>query len=348
MNTVVPIGLASQTELIVALLDDIAVRQHYWVVHVSKYNERFASENQESSNLIAQLRTASNELRNEKSLDKKLNMALSTYSLGRQWLLKMAELSDSGESTMKVSSRNWTADLDDLIELAAWAAFRLRLLFGRNSGRFPAKVIAGSDDPAAKAIYQARWVRHCLPDLRAEVLSFDPDTVIATGYVCSGSWMYGVGRGSRSSEIQAQVLAELTSLDSAQDRAKSGAGMPARKDFFYLNGEKPVKGMDYLNWRELLRYSGSRARRRDRVLLGPPSGKAGEPPTGALDDPAPLYGIIQHELLTCLRIADLHRQEYAMGGSHATEVIGAVSRVAHQAINRIFAGAAKLHRQPKG
>jgi hypothetical protein len=147
--------------------------------------------------------------------------------------------------------------------------------------------------------------------------------------------MYGVGRNSRSSAIQAQVLAELTSLDSAEERARLGAGIPARKDFFYLNGEKPVTGMEYLNWRELLRFGGSRARRRDRVLI--PRPEPGSKPTRASLDPLPLYDVIHQEMLDCMRIADLHRQEYAAGGiSGRQSAIKVVTARAKRAVTAIY------------
>ena len=259
-------------------------------------------------------------------------MAFDTYAADRSFLLQKAE---QAQTQLPNAAEGLTADLDDLIELAAWAAFRLRLLLGAPAGRFP--------EPHSRlaALYDARWIRHCLPDLNTERVPFRLDYVIATGYVCSGSWLYGVGKKSRSSEIQTQVLAELTSLDSAQRRAKVGAGMPARKDFFYLSGENPVKGMAYLNWRELLRYGGARARRRDRVLLDPQSSPT---PT---KDPGPLYSVIQEELLACLRVADLRRAEYAYAFEHsdpakAQTVITIVSQMAKQATDRIFNKASEL------
>jgi hypothetical protein len=123
--------------------------------------------------------------------------------------------------------------------------------------------------------------------------------------------MYGVDRNSRSSEIQAQILTELTSLDNSVLRAQSGAGIPARKDFFHLSGEKPVTGMEYLNWRELLRYGGARSRRRDRILMDGQVRNTNSETISATENPSALYNTIHRELLACLRVADLYRQQYA-------------------------------------
>lgn len=280
--------------------------------------------------------------------------ALEAYRSSREWLCNAAALDPWGVET--ASEDPWAPSLDDLMELQAWAAFRLQLLLGAPAGRLPDKIKGKSGSPAEKGLYHARWVRHYLPSVNQLTSAAvappggDEFEFVPTGCVCAGSWMFGVGANSRSAAIQTQVLAKLTSLESAQQRATLGAGIPARKDFFYLCGEQPVKGMEYLNWRELLRFCGSRARRRDRVLTPGPQAEvlawplSPDAEAAPHSDPLPLYDVIYEEMLACLRVADLNRQEYAGDGQEAA--LERVTKRSDQAVETIYQEACSIRLKP--
>jgi KaiC/GvpD/RAD55 family RecA-like ATPase len=360
-----PVGVPDSGKEAIAesLIDDIAVRQKFWTRRAKRLLEVLQSAISEKLKRLRDKGRPTEDL--EKDLDKlkkfdlreiesfesdfetadkpehlksrltaKWKAITKAYSNSRSWLLNMSKLSLGEELPPATDPTNWAADLDDLIELASWAGFRLRLMSAQEKGSFPPPNAQG---PVAQAFRDMQWIRHALPDLSNDLQSsFAPDNAIPTGYVCSGSWLYGVGADSQSSEIQTQILGELSSLPNALERAKGRAGMPVRKDFFYLHGGDPVKGMEYLNWRELLRYSASRSRRRDRVLLS--SGDDLE-----LNDPSPLYSMIQNEILNCLRFADLNRQKYAESqDERVKEVIAETADVADQAMKRIFNSAAEI------
>jgi KaiC/GvpD/RAD55 family RecA-like ATPase len=237
----------------------------------------------------------------------RLKSALQCYGDCRNLVLKLAGRGGGGaggsrEAKGPRSSGN-TADTDDLIELTTWAAFRLQLLVGGNDGRFPTpeererERTAPTNQGLARAMSSMETLQLYLPDLSGITATATTQSVL-TGYGCTGSWMYGVSKKSRAPALQSQMLREMTSLEWAEERARHGGGMPARKDFFQLRGGEEVPGMDYLNWREFLRYNGSRARRRDRVLAEKQNTHS-------------TYTVIQRELLACLRVAGLHMGEYA-------------------------------------
>src|SRR5690606_25138172 len=123
---------------------------------------------------------------------------------------------------------------------------------------------------------------------------------------------------SRSPSLARELLQEMTSLESAEERARSGAGIPSRRDFFELRGHEPVPGMEPLTWLEVLRYCGARSRRRERVA---PRANA-----------ARLYQVIQDELLACLQVAYHSRADYH---ANRTQTVQRMSRFARQAFDRI-------------
>jgi len=361
-----PIGQEAK-DAVGSLVDDIAVRQRRWFGRARRYWENRVKPLEPQLTNWKKLEKKWNklaakcaELKRTTTWSGRLSRALETYQYSREWLLETAKLQSPEGPAVGAASAKWTPDLDDLMELAGWLAFRLRLLFGNSGGKFPPPSKPGpkkEPDPVTAALKEARWVRHNLPDLKnLKVAKLREEHVVATGYVCSGSWMFGVDAKSRSSEIQAQVLTELTSLDSAEKRADSQAGMPARKDFFYLKGGESIEYMEYLNWREFLRYSGARSRRRDRVLYDPRSAAM---PAGSdliaeesRRDPAELFGTIHREMLACLRIADLYRQEYAndesrkSDGAKTNDAITTVCARAEQAVAAIRAAAQKASQTP--
>lgn len=353
-----PTGLAEAKKSVESLLEDIEVRQFFWLQRAERFirtqsksganqsaNEQAITESLNSIRLkLYSEDQGESSQPNQDDLMKRLKDTLKSYHRSRKWLLDVVKNPPLVGNDDANALNSWVPDLDDLIELAAWTAFRLRLLFGASEGKFPERSVRGEPNRVAKALYEARWVRHSLPDLQHLKVKDCMSEHVATGYVCSGSWFLGVDRKSRSSEIQARVLTELTSLERAEERAEAGAGMPARKDFFYLRGEVPVTGMKYLHWRELLRFGGARARRRDRVLIDPTEDSPYSRPQKALQDPSELYSTIHREVLACLRIADLYRQQYATNAEskNATErqnAIDAVSEKAKRAVEAIYAAA---------
>jgi KaiC/GvpD/RAD55 family RecA-like ATPase len=366
-----PAGVDSREAAITELLRDIFIRQYFWTKRARIFSEHLLKngllppvKEKEVIKLLDGLQSETGKLdvstqgltavvsMNKKEAKESIKStttgAIAAYNCSRLLLLALSEL-PVNENFRALKSSPWIPSLDDLVELAAWAAFRISLLFGQNGGKFPKQSGRSSTDPVSKAIYEARWVRYWLPDLDTQFknVTIDVDKVIITGYVCTGSWMYGVGKDSRSAQIQAQILAELTSLDSAQLRADRGAGMPARKDFFYLNGEQSVKELEYLNWRELLRYGGARARLRDRVMENEtrPHGSSRKAASNfSLQDPSFLYDVVHRELLACMRIADLFRDKYAAkkDPKSRSEAIAAVTKVADHAVESIFALTARV------
>jgi len=353
-----PGGDTRPKETIKHLLDDIIARQKRWHQRARYHCQIF--QNKTSEELIP----LDEVLRRDQVTNQwreRLRTALDAYLLSRKWLLEMAFSSNSEAATnmkadanAKAGCEDWGPDLDDLTELGAWMAFRLQLLFGGGKGKFLAAPAGDKSAQADRAIDSLYARGHSLPDLKHltnEINTFDLNKVVATGYGCSGSWMYGVDIKSRSSQISARILSELTSLDAAHDRVATGAGMPARKDFFQLSGHQPVKGMEYLRWRELFRYGGSRARRRDGVLIERTAKGSDQ---RISEDPSRLYGIIYDEMLACLRIAELCREEYqlvAETGGNPGEIVSRVTERATIAIKRIHGVAEELNRlvePPKG
>lgn len=87
-----------------------------------------------------------------------------------------------------------------------------------------------------------------------------------TGYAASGSWLIGVTKPVQSPGVAWNMIEEITSHSNACERSKLGAGIPSRKDFFEFHGNESVTHAKHLTWSELLKYAGSRARRRDRTI----------------------------------------------------------------------------------
>jgi KaiC/GvpD/RAD55 family RecA-like ATPase len=168
----------------------------------------------------------------------------------------------------------------DIIEIAHWHMLRLKLLCGgtkQTTSDLDAVLQAFDQDPFATASLTGK--------------------PILTGYGCTGSWLYGVHRATRSPSLARDILEELTSLEAAEQRATLGAGMSARRDFCELHGSDLVPGMEYFSWLTFLRYNCSRARRRERVL-----------PPGI--NPADVYKTIHEQILACLGAAAFWRREY--------------------------------------
>lgn len=179
-------------------------------------------------------------------------------------------------------------DESDINELLRWHDFRLALIKGQLEGR-----------DLIDIAYNI-----------ADTNSHEGSGWALTGYSCSGSWMVGVLRPSRSPLISQTVIEEMTSPKSAWNRANLGAGIPSRKDFFEFWGNKPVTFAKHLTWSDLLKFTGSRARRRDRTVC---SGVR----VSSISD------CIYSQLMRCLRIAEMNNDGSAMNAAatRSTEVI---------------------------
>lgn len=114
-----------------------------------------------------------------------------------------------------------------------------------------------------------------------------------TGYGCCGSWMIGIKSPTGAPGLAQVLLQEVASLGFAKRRARMGAGLPARQDFYRYYGNRPVTGMEYLSWNEMLKFFGSRGRRRDRIY----------PEDGAVD-PAKMHRKIQFSLVEVMEKAN--------------------------------------------
>ena len=154
----------------------------------------------------------------------------------------------------------------------------------------------------------------------------------ASGYGCTGSWLFGIDKNTRSPSLARNLLQEITSLEAAEERARRGAGIPARHDFFDLHGEEDIPGMEYFTWRKLLRGCGARSRRRSVGKMG--SGK----------EIARIHQLIQDKLLLCLQIAQLYAAEYQkirrdgpenIRAAALGEKLRAVKPVAQDMLNKI-------------
>lgn len=303
-----PSGLVSESESMNSAIQDIQTRLSYWIERAKKCMPE--------SN-FAKIEAWQRSNHSEKSTSDQLKSAIRCYSKCRALVLDWAS-----RPTEKPRSSS-LSDLDDLIELTTWAAFRLQLLMGEESGQFP----KGDQTQLSRAMESVRAIHQHLPKLQWSGPEAGKKPVF-TGYGCTGSWMYGISKRSRAPSLQAQLLRELTSLERGEERALMGAGMPARKDFFHMHGGEAVFGQPHLNWREFLRYNGSRARRRDRVLA-------------AKEITHTIYTVIHRELLACLRVAALHKQAYseALLNSDSVELEKAVETTtlrARSAVERIF------------
>lgn len=128
-------------------------------------------------------------------------------------------------------------------------------------------------------------------DSRKET-SGETKDILRTGYGCCGAWMIGVKSPTAAPGIAQVLLQEIASLSFAKKRARMGAGFPARKDFYRHYGSRPVTGMEYLSWNEILEFLASKSRRRDRVY-----------PLDGRVDPARMHKLIHHALTTIMEMA---------------------------------------------
>jgi KaiC/GvpD/RAD55 family RecA-like ATPase len=157
-------------------------------------------------------------------------------------------------------------DCRDVRQFLEWHKFRLDLIEAESEKRMLASLVYGVETSTPSAMNAL------------------------TGYSCSGSWLLGTLRNCHSPRMALKMIEEITSFDSAVDRSKTGAGIPARKDFYEFYGTAPATLTPHLTWQNLLDFAGSRVRRRDRTIC----------PFVRFSDVAV---VVYRELLHCLTVA---------------------------------------------
>lgn len=153
--------------------------------------------------------------------------------------------------------------------------------------------------------------------------------LLPTGYCCTGSWMVAVNSQAHSAGLSCRLIDEITSLECAHERAQRGAGLPARKDFYEYYGREPVTHAPYLEWNDLLRACGSRARQRNR----------------AINDEVKVRdfnAIVGRHLRSCMQFAELKREEKKKGEKMEAAAVTEMVRVSEAAAAAIFDEAWRL------
>lgn len=191
-------------------------------------------------------------------------------------------------------------DLRDLDELLTWHTVRLRLKKTNSDAALLAKELGKGSSSTSKT-GQVDDASNC-----------------PIGHGCSGAWMLGVHKSTRSPSLARDLLEELTSLHYAEERARRGGGFPARKDFYEFHGHEAVPDAPYLSWNDAVRYSAAHARRRDRVMC-------------ARLPVAEIYRLIHKLVLDCLAEADRQRK------LNPTEAQARANEFSSMEVRRLFA-----------
>ena len=127
---------------------------------------------------------------------------------------------------------------EDLLELTQWLALTVRLLSNTDEGQPIAELIrAGNSLRAFPVPPESNASEPALGAGKAK--SESKDNPVLSGYSCAGSWMYGIEQGTRSPSLAGDLLQEVTSLEAAEERARRGAGIPTRREFFRLARRRP-------------------------------------------------------------------------------------------------------------
>ena len=153
-----------------------------------------------------------------------------------------------GERPLLSPNEDYAPSFNDIREMIRLQAVRLALLGNT-------RLMAHLPSPGKSGIKQTikSWINSTKAGASA-------------GFCASGSWLYAVHHSTRSPSLAKDILQEITSMNSAEERARRGAGLPARSDFYELHGGEPVPGLEYLTWSDLQTIAGSRARRRSRAI----------------------------------------------------------------------------------
>jgi KaiC/GvpD/RAD55 family RecA-like ATPase len=208
-------------------------------------------------------------------------------------------LNDSGPRYWRRLPAAMFMDLRDVNLLLDWHDFRVSLLEAEwNHQSISSVLAAGTPRPEYLD-------RHCA----------------LTGYACEGSWLVGVDRSTRSPSLAAKFLTELTSAEHTKQRAEAGAGIPSRKDFYDFYGDDIVPRFPagQMTWKEFLKLTGSRARRRERCFC--PRLRVSE-----------IFDEIHKCVLHCLSTAASYRDAYRSNLEEREKAIEAVSKLANRSI----------------
>ncbi len=149
-----------------------------------------------------------------------------------------------------------------------------------------------------------------------------------TGYCCSGSWMVGVDRSTHSPNLAAKFIEEICSTRRAVRRAKHGAGIPARKDFYDFHGHKSlfnfksIKPNEYdISWRNFHKFAAARSRRRERIVC-------------PFMSVSLVLETLTQGMFHCLSVAEQRREAYR----HSKEdVVQEMQTLARNAARKVFA-----------
>ncbi|MBN1612759.1 MAG: AAA family ATPase [Polyangiaceae bacterium] len=185
----------------------------------------------------------------------------------------------------------------DAREQIKWHEFLLRTVEGQLENRALSAVVSEFDrsgelNPDLRLAHLEK--RSEQPHAGDSDESPDGATTCLTGYSCSGSWSFAVYRKTQRPLLSSKIVSEMVSLDAARERAKLGAGLPARKDFYEFHGHEAVTNAEYLSWRQLLTFCAARGRRRDRVFC-------------SAIPAASFYSEIARGVLDCLSVAHRYR-----------------------------------------
>ena len=220
------------------------------------------------------------------------------------------------------TERNWLhlpyamlVDVRDVLELLRWHDHRVAALRGAiNHDRLGDAVFAPPATPPASTNQSKDrgWVVESL-----------------SGFACEGAWMGGADRTTRSPNLSAKFLTEITSLESTQQRAWLGAGIPARKDYYDQHGERTVPYSPHaeLTWNQLLRVAGARSCRRSRTFC-------------ARVRVSDAFAELDRAVFGCLTLAEARREDYRKASSVAVarreELVKELTGAAAAAVRSLF------------
>lgn len=156
------------------------------------------------------------------------------------------------------------------------------------------------------------WFNKRIDLIRDEIKSSKKSKIPVSlhGFACSGSWMLGVLRNTHSPGLSWKLIEEMTSRETNRVRAKMGAGIPTRKDFYDFYGDTHVPRMPEgfeLTWNEFLTLAGSKVRRRDRSVCS--------------KVPLAQFSILlREEMIQCIDVAFQERVKIEAGGLNWNEL----------------------------
>jgi len=211
-------------------------------------------------------------------------------------------------------------DLRDVVEILRWHEIRLGMLNAQVNELPLTSERLGLGQVASK------------PSGSSGSAKFTDKITGLTGYSCTGSWMIGLFRTTQSPGLSSKYIEEICSLENAHERAKLGAGLPARKDFYDFYGSEPTTYAEYLTWREFYRAVGCRARRRERSVCS-------FVPVSRITE------IVYEEIRTSLSFAERQRLERSRGCGDEASREEAMIKWARQSMRAILQRSAALMKE---